>query len=133
MFAKDATNEDVHSTVSLPLVIGLLDGTDGTVLSCGAHAAATPSVLFETGALADAAALQEDGDAARRQAAGAAPRPGAEEELPMPSKQERAEMFKRMDNNGNGMLSLAEIDKAVLELWPQVRPLSRLGLCARTL
>ena len=37
----------------------------------------------------------------------------------MPSKKERAALFKRMDNNGNGGLSLAEIDKAVLELWPE--------------
>ena len=26
--------------------------------------------------------------------------------------------FKKMDNNGNGLLSLAEIDKAVLHLYP---------------
>ena len=38
--------------------------------------------------------------------------------LAMPSKQERAKLFRRMDANGNGGLSLAEIDKAVLELWP---------------
>jgi Ca2+-binding EF-hand superfamily protein len=28
------------------------------------------------------------------------------------------EIFKRVDFNGNGMLSLAELDKAVIELWP---------------
>ena len=38
--------------------------------------------------------------------------------LSEPSKQERDALFKRMDYNGNGFLSLAEIDKAVLELWP---------------
>ena len=32
---------------------------------------------------------------------------------------ERNALFDRMDCNGNGGLSLAEIDKAVLELWPQ--------------
>ena len=36
-----------------------------------------------------------------------------------PSKQEREKLFDRIDYNGNGALSLAEIDKAVIELWPQ--------------
>jgi len=36
----------------------------------------------------------------------------------MPSKEEREGLFDRIDYNGNGALSLAEIDKAVLELWP---------------
>jgi Ca2+-binding EF-hand superfamily protein len=40
--------------------------------------------------------------------------------LIMPNKEERARLFRRMDYNGNGMLSLAEIDKAVVELWPQL-------------
>ena len=35
-----------------------------------------------------------------------------------PTKAEREALFKRMDYNGNGALSLAEIDKAVLELYP---------------
>jgi Ca2+-binding EF-hand superfamily protein len=38
----------------------------------------------------------------------------------MPNKEERARIFRRMDYNGNGVLSLAEIDKAVIELWPQL-------------
>ena len=38
--------------------------------------------------------------------------------LEMPDKAERSRMFRRMDYNGNGVLSLAEIDKAVVELWP---------------
>lgn len=29
------------------------------------------------------------------------------------------QLFKQVDFNGNGMLSLAEVDKAVLQLWPQ--------------
>eukprot|EP01043_Picozoa_sp_COSAG02_P025938 COSAG02_NODE_1478_length_12404_cov_353.335067_7_plen_941_part_00 len=40
--------------------------------------------------------------------------------LTMPNKEERARIFRRMDYNGNGVLSLAEIDKAVVELWPQL-------------
>ena len=36
----------------------------------------------------------------------------------MPNKEQRARLFRRMDYNGNGVLSLAEIDKAVVELWP---------------
>jgi Ca2+-binding EF-hand superfamily protein len=40
--------------------------------------------------------------------------------LVMPNKEERARIFRRMDYNGNGVLSLAEIDKAVVELWPQL-------------
>ena len=40
--------------------------------------------------------------------------------LAMPNKEERARIFRRMDYNGNGVLSLAEIDKAVVELWPQL-------------
>ena len=38
--------------------------------------------------------------------------------LVAPTKAEREKLFKRMDYNGNGALSLAEIDKAVLELYP---------------
>ena len=34
----------------------------------------------------------------------------------MPSKEERDDAFRRMDYNGNGTLSLAEIDKAVVEV-----------------
>jgi Ca2+-binding EF-hand superfamily protein len=39
--------------------------------------------------------------------------------LDVPSKEQREQLFDRIDYNGNGALSLAEIDKAVLELWPQ--------------
>eukprot|EP01043_Picozoa_sp_COSAG02_P073662 COSAG02_NODE_14415_length_1275_cov_1.158163_1_plen_245_part_00 len=39
--------------------------------------------------------------------------------LELPSKEQRERLFDRFDYNGNGALSLAEIDKAVLELWPQ--------------
>jgi len=42
----------------------------------------------------------------------------AEEQMTIPSKEERAKVFRKMDNNGNGTLSLAEIDKAVIALWP---------------
>jgi hypothetical protein len=38
--------------------------------------------------------------------------------LAIPSKKARSELFDRMDYNGNGALSLAEIDKAVVELYP---------------
>ena len=40
-------------------------------------------------------------------------------ELELPGKSERDTLFHRMDNNGNGKLSLAEIDKAVAETWPE--------------
>jgi Ca2+-binding EF-hand superfamily protein len=39
--------------------------------------------------------------------------------LALPDSAKRDELFRRVDYNGNGILSLAEIDKAVLELWPQ--------------
>jgi Ca2+-binding EF-hand superfamily protein len=39
--------------------------------------------------------------------------------LALPDKAERHALFDRIDYNGNGALSLAEIDKAVGELWPQ--------------
>ena len=39
--------------------------------------------------------------------------------LALPDRAERHALFDRIDNNGNGALSLAEIDKAVVELWPQ--------------
>eukprot|EP01047_Picozoa_sp_COSAG01_P040490 COSAG01_NODE_3413_length_6125_cov_26.475938_3_plen_543_part_00 len=39
--------------------------------------------------------------------------------LDMPTRTPRDEVFRRMDYNGNGALSLAEIDKAVVELWPE--------------
>ena len=38
--------------------------------------------------------------------------------LDLPDKEERDKLFRSMDYNGNGTLSLAEIDKAVLEMWP---------------
>lgn len=37
-----------------------------------------------------------------------------------------AETFRRVDFNGNGMLSLAELDKAVVELWPDFNSKSAL-------
>jgi Ca2+-binding EF-hand superfamily protein len=39
--------------------------------------------------------------------------------LQIPGTKERNDLFDRIDFNGNGGLSLAEIDKAVVELWPQ--------------
>ena len=48
----------------------------------------------------------------------APPRKSITVALALPGKKERDALFKRMDYNGNGFLSLAEIDKAVLELWP---------------
>ena len=43
------------------------------------------------------------------------------EEAPfqLPSKEHGEQLFQRIDCNGNGALCLAEIDKAVIELWPQ--------------
>jgi len=38
--------------------------------------------------------------------------------IEVPSKEKCLELFKRLDPNGNGMLSLAELDKGVVELWP---------------
>ena len=38
--------------------------------------------------------------------------------LAMPTDTEQEAAFDRMDMNGNGLLSLAEIDKAVVEIWP---------------
>ena len=42
----------------------------------------------------------------------------ARKPLPLPGKKERMALFDRFDFNGNGLLSLAEIDKAVVELYP---------------
>jgi Ca2+-binding EF-hand superfamily protein len=39
--------------------------------------------------------------------------------LSLPDRAERHALFDRIDYNGNGALSLAEIDKAVVELWPR--------------
>jgi Ca2+-binding EF-hand superfamily protein len=37
----------------------------------------------------------------------------------LPNSTAEREIFNRVDFNGNGMLSLAELDKAVVELWPK--------------
>lgn len=37
----------------------------------------------------------------------------------LPNTTKEREIFNRIDFNGNGMLSLAELDKAVVELWPK--------------
>lgn len=39
--------------------------------------------------------------------------------LAMPNDTDRERAFDRMDVNGNGKLSLAEVDKAVVEVWPE--------------
>ena len=44
---------------------------------------------------------------------------GAPVKLEHATKEQRDKLFRRMDVNGNGTLSLAEIDKAIVELWPQ--------------
>ena len=63
--------------------------------------------------------------------------------MKMPNKEERSVAFGKFDFNGNGTLSLAEIDKAVIVLYPdfndkpamlrayKARPaaIPRLGLC----
>lgn len=38
--------------------------------------------------------------------------------LGYPTPSERAVLFNRLDPNGNGILSLAELDRGVIELWP---------------
>eukprot|EP01052_Picozoa_sp_SAG31_P041413 SAG31_NODE_6272_length_2093_cov_4.616349_2_plen_340_part_01 len=42
----------------------------------------------------------------------------ARKQFPAPTKEQAHALFDRMDGNGNGKLSLAEIDKAVTELYP---------------
>ena len=44
---------------------------------------------------------------------------GGRPRLQVPDKGTRSELFRRIDYNGNGGLSLAEIDKAVVELYPE--------------
>ena len=61
---------------------------------------------------------QYTGSHARRHGGGFAVSPAAQE-LAIPTKEERDAAFRRMDYNGNGTLSLAEIDKAVVEIWPR--------------
>jgi Ca2+-binding EF-hand superfamily protein len=39
--------------------------------------------------------------------------------MEVPSRAKRDEMFRQMDYNGNGALSLAEIDKAIVESYPE--------------
>lgn len=39
--------------------------------------------------------------------------------MKLPPAADRKQLFNRIDPNGNGMLSLAELDKAIIELWPQ--------------
>eukprot|EP01062_Namystynia_karyoxenos_P061714 TRINITY_DN5416_c0_g1_i1.p1 TRINITY_DN5416_c0_g1~~TRINITY_DN5416_c0_g1_i1.p1 ORF type:complete len:587 (+),score=211.07 TRINITY_DN5416_c0_g1_i1:100-1761(+) len=39
--------------------------------------------------------------------------------LRYPTSDERKELFQRLDPNGNGMLSLAELDRGVIMLWPE--------------
>ena len=56
---------------------------------------------------------------------GAAPRSNASQQqktfarLVAPDRTTRDELFARFDYNGNSTLSLAEIDKAIVELWPE--------------
>ena len=42
----------------------------------------------------------------------------ARTQLDLPTKEERTKLFERLDFNGNGGLSLAEIDKGVIEMFP---------------
>ena len=66
-------------------------------------------------------ARARDRDASPNDAAlanGTAPA-GAPVKLEHATKEQRDKLFRRMDVNGNGTLSLAEIDKAIVELWPQ--------------
>ena len=45
--------------------------------------------------------------------------PSAVMNIQIPSKEEGMKLFSRLDPNGNGLLSLAELDKGVLELFPE--------------
>ena len=47
------------------------------------------------------------------------PPPKTFKSINLPDAKARKALFNRIDPNGNGMLSLAELDKAILELWPQ--------------
>eukprot|EP00760_Papus_ankaliazontas_P028096 PhM_4_TR3527/c0_g3_i1/m.16746 len=47
-------------------------------------------------------------------------REAAELATPMPEGPEMVKLFHRIDDNHNGYLSLAELDKAVVMLWPQL-------------
>ena len=80
-------------------------GTDGEDSSLPASAPDTPggSVKGEGDSLDDDADIEST----------------ALQPLLMPSAAERKTAFNRMDYNGNGGLSLAEIDKAVIEIWPK--------------
>eukprot|EP00672_Neobodo_designis_P004661 CAMPEP_0174877856 /NCGR_PEP_ID=MMETSP1114-20130205/82464_1 /TAXON_ID=312471 /ORGANISM="Neobodo designis, Strain CCAP 1951/1" /LENGTH=985 /DNA_ID=CAMNT_0016113243 /DNA_START=232 /DNA_END=3189 /DNA_ORIENTATION=- len=46
------------------------------------------------------------------------PVPDAAMTIQVPPKAKCMELFNQLDPNGNGMLSLAELDKGVVELWP---------------
>ena len=46
--------------------------------------------------------------------------PKAAHQIEVPPKDKCMELFNRLDPNGNGMLSLAELDKGVVELWPKL-------------
>jgi Ca2+-binding EF-hand superfamily protein len=41
------------------------------------------------------------------------------QKIQVPSNEECLALWDRIDYNGNGMLSLAELDKAVIEIWPE--------------
>ena len=74
-----------------------------------------PEELAAAEFTAAATELVDAGHAPAAEPAGAAAPPPA---LLMPSAAERRVAFDRWDSNGNGGLSLAEIDKAVVELYP---------------
>ena len=46
------------------------------------------------------------------------PQPAARKTLEVPDKKTRTAIFQKMDYNGNGVLSLAEIDNAVIDMYP---------------
>ena len=64
---------------------------------------------------------------------GSSPRRPHRPRLTHVTKRERDAIFRRMDVNGNGALSLAEIDKAVVEVWPKLnhkKPMMRAYMAA---
>ena len=82
----------------------------------GAGQARSPTSAAAMSLSADLSALLSG--LASPSAATSAPAAAPAQPLVAPTKAEREALFKRMDYNGNGALSLAEIDKAVLELYP---------------
>jgi len=78
-------------------------------------------IAAAAGAMSPPARLQESVEARVAAAVASVGRTtptAVDKRFTLPGRQDRNALFDRFDANGNGGLSLAEIDKAVLELWP---------------